>query len=158
MCQRRSWRSVPLRCGRSDLVPHGGGGGGGPVTRNRINTATHSTASASSKRIHIAEKTKTPADDIRRSHWSLHRETVSWRTPPPHFAHPTSAAHLAWNGQHIIDQAQYSYIIATVIGSAVLPTLIANAFFVPHYLLPKAETPPPAGPAPQTLAVGQREG
>jgi glutathione-regulated potassium-efflux system ancillary protein KefC len=37
----------------------------------------------------------------------------------------------------IIDQRQYSLIIATAIGSAVIPTLIANAFFIPHYLLPK---------------------
>ena len=37
----------------------------------------------------------------------------------------------------IIDQVQYSLLIAAVIGSAVLPTLIANAFFIPHYLLPK---------------------
>jgi Kef-type K+ transport system membrane component KefB len=37
----------------------------------------------------------------------------------------------------IIDQAQYSYLIAAVIGSAVVPTLIANAFFLPRYLLPK---------------------
>jgi glutathione-regulated potassium-efflux system ancillary protein KefC len=37
----------------------------------------------------------------------------------------------------IIDQTQYSLLIATVIGSAVIPTLIANAFFIPHYLLPK---------------------
>jgi hypothetical protein len=27
----------------------------------------------------------------------------------------------------IIDQAQYSYVVATVIGSAVIPTMIANA-------------------------------
>ena len=39
----------------------------------------------------------------------------------------------------IIDQTQYSLIIAAVIGSAVVPTLIANAFFIPHYLLPKKE-------------------
>jgi len=39
----------------------------------------------------------------------------------------------------IIDQVQYSLLIAAVIGSAVLPTLIANAFFIPHYLLPKKE-------------------
>ena len=39
----------------------------------------------------------------------------------------------------IIDQTQYSLLIATVIGSAVVPTLIANAFFLPHYLLPKKE-------------------
>lgn len=45
----------------------------------------------------------------------------------------------------IIDRTQYSLLIATVIGSAVIPTLIANAFFLPKYLLPKkeksAETP-----------------
>jgi Kef-type K+ transport system membrane component KefB len=37
----------------------------------------------------------------------------------------------------VIDQAQYSYLIAAVIGSAVVPTLVANAFFLPRYLLPK---------------------
>jgi glutathione-regulated potassium-efflux system ancillary protein KefC len=37
--------------------------------------------------------------------------------------------------RHIIDQAQYSAIVATVIGSAVVPTLIANAFFLPRHLL-----------------------
>lgn len=37
----------------------------------------------------------------------------------------------------IIDQAQYSYLIATVVGSAVVPTLIANAFFLPRHLLPQ---------------------
>jgi hypothetical protein len=31
-----------------------------------------------------------------------------------------------------------------VIGSAVAPTLIANAFFIPHYLLPKKEKAAPA--------------
>jgi hypothetical protein len=36
----------------------------------------------------------------------------------------------------IIDQTQYSLLIATVIGSAVIPTLIANAFYLPKYLLP----------------------
>lgn len=37
----------------------------------------------------------------------------------------------------IIDQQQYSLLITAIIGSAVIPTLIANAFFIPHYLLPK---------------------
>ena len=37
----------------------------------------------------------------------------------------------------IIDQAQYSMLIASVIASAVIPTLIVNAFFVPRYLLSK---------------------
>ena len=37
---------------------------------------------------------------------------------------------------HIITQAQYSFLVATVIGSAVIPTAIANAFFMPRHLLP----------------------
>jgi Kef-type K+ transport system membrane component KefB len=40
---------------------------------------------------------------------------------------------------NIIDQQQYSVLVFVVIGSAVVPTLIANAFFIPHYLLPKKE-------------------
>jgi glutathione-regulated potassium-efflux system ancillary protein KefC len=37
----------------------------------------------------------------------------------------------------IITQSQYSDLVATVIGSAVIPTAIANAFFMPRHLLPK---------------------
>jgi Kef-type K+ transport system membrane component KefB len=37
----------------------------------------------------------------------------------------------------IIDQSQYSALVAAVIGSAVIPTMIANAFYLPHHLLPK---------------------
>ena len=40
----------------------------------------------------------------------------------------------------VIDQAQYSYLVAAVIGSAVVPTLIANAFFLPRHLLRDEET------------------
>jgi glutathione-regulated potassium-efflux system ancillary protein KefC len=36
---------------------------------------------------------------------------------------------------HIIDQRQYSLLIVTVILSAVVPTLIANAFYLPRHLL-----------------------
>jgi hypothetical protein len=36
------------------------------------------------------------------------------------------------------NQAQYSYIVATVIASAVVPTVIANAFFLPRHHLPAA--------------------
>ncbi len=39
----------------------------------------------------------------------------------------------------IIDQNQYSLLIAAVIGSAVIPTIIANAFYLPKYLLPKTK-------------------
>lgn len=38
----------------------------------------------------------------------------------------------------IIDQGQYSALVATVIASAVIPTVIANAFFLPRHLLPTA--------------------
>jgi glutathione-regulated potassium-efflux system ancillary protein KefC len=39
----------------------------------------------------------------------------------------------------IIDQGQYSHLVATVIGSAVIPTAIANARFLPRHLLPGQE-------------------
>jgi Kef-type K+ transport system membrane component KefB len=39
----------------------------------------------------------------------------------------------------VIDQAQYSYLVATVIGSAVIPTVIANAWFMPRHLLSKSK-------------------
>ncbi|HEX7272558.1 MAG TPA: cation:proton antiporter [Casimicrobiaceae bacterium] len=39
----------------------------------------------------------------------------------------------------IVTQAQYSFLIAAVIGSAVVPTLIANAFFLPHHLVGSGE-------------------
>jgi Kef-type K+ transport system membrane component KefB len=38
----------------------------------------------------------------------------------------------------VITQAQYSYLVATVIVSAVVPTVIANAFFMPSHLLTEA--------------------
>jgi glutathione-regulated potassium-efflux system ancillary protein KefC len=37
----------------------------------------------------------------------------------------------------IIDQGQYSHLVATVIGSAVIPTAIANARFMPRHLVPE---------------------
>jgi hypothetical protein len=36
-----------------------------------------------------------------------------------------------------ITQVQLSHLMAIVIGSAVIPTLIANAFRLPHYILPR---------------------
>ena len=54
----------------------------------------------------------------------------------------------------IISQAQYSILVAGVIGSAVVPTLIANAFYLPSHLLPEPEpdetTPAAAMALPQT--------
>ena len=39
----------------------------------------------------------------------------------------------------IINQAQYSYVVGTVIASAVVPTIVANTFFLPRHLLPKKQ-------------------
>ena len=42
----------------------------------------------------------------------------------------------------IINTAQYSYLVAAVIISAVVPTVVANAFYLPRHLLaqPARET------------------
>jgi glutathione-regulated potassium-efflux system ancillary protein KefC len=54
---------------------------------------------------------------------------------------------------HIIDQGQYSLLIVTVILSAVVPTLIANAFYLPRHLLPVGSTAAePEAAAPITQA------
>jgi glutathione-regulated potassium-efflux system ancillary protein KefC len=45
----------------------------------------------------------------------------------------------------IIDQAQYSALVAAVIASAVIPTVIANAFYLPDHLLPNSEVDTSAG-------------
>jgi len=47
----------------------------------------------------------------------------------------------------IIDKGQYSLLILVVIGSAVVPTIIANAFFLPRYLLPGLVPSEKAAPA-----------
>jgi Kef-type K+ transport system membrane component KefB len=39
----------------------------------------------------------------------------------------------------IINQSQYSALVAAVIASAVIPTVIANAFYLPRHLSPEAE-------------------
>jgi Kef-type K+ transport system membrane component KefB len=39
----------------------------------------------------------------------------------------------------IVDEAQYSALVAAVVASAVVPTLIANAWFMPRHLLPMAQ-------------------
>jgi glutathione-regulated potassium-efflux system ancillary protein KefC len=53
----------------------------------------------------------------------------------------------------IIDQAQYSVVVAGVVASAVIPTLIANWFFLPHHLLPQEEPDTAASPAVPTQAL-----
>ncbi|PZR93270.1 MAG: potassium transporter Kef [Hyphomicrobiales bacterium] len=45
----------------------------------------------------------------------------------------------------IIDKSQYSALVAAVIGSAVIPTVIANAFYLPRHLLPQTEMEDVAG-------------
>jgi Kef-type K+ transport system membrane component KefB len=40
---------------------------------------------------------------------------------------------------NIIDTSQYSCLIAVVIGSAIVPTVIANMFFLPRHLLHKTK-------------------
>jgi Kef-type K+ transport system membrane component KefB len=49
----------------------------------------------------------------------------------------------------IITQGQYSFLVATVIASAVVPTWVANRFFLPHHHLP-----PEPGPALATETAG----
>jgi hypothetical protein len=39
---------------------------------------------------------------------------------------------------NIVTRAQYSFLVAAVIASAVIPTLIANMAFMPKHLLPEA--------------------
>ena len=48
----------------------------------------------------------------------------------------------------IIDQAQYSALVAAVIASAVIPTVIANAFYLPRHLLPNSTDEMPAAEKP----------
>ncbi|HYB41077.1 MAG TPA: cation:proton antiporter, partial [Candidatus Methylomirabilis sp.] len=55
---------------------------------------------------------------------------------------------------NVITAQQYSHLVAAVIGSAVIPTMIANAFFMPHHLRPdEAGEPAAAGPAPTAEPV-----
>ena len=49
----------------------------------------------------------------------------------------------------IITPVQYSFIVGTVIASAVIPTMIANSFFLPRHLLPHAATIKKPEPATQ---------
>ena len=39
----------------------------------------------------------------------------------------------------IIDKSQYSTLVAAIIGTAIIPTMIANTFFLPRHLLPEAQ-------------------
>jgi len=52
----------------------------------------------------------------------------------------------------IVSQAQYSFPVAVVIASAVVPTLIAGLAFLPAHLLPQKETQ--AGESSQENGLG----
>jgi Kef-type K+ transport system membrane component KefB len=56
----------------------------------------------------------------------------------------------------IIDAGQYSHLVAAVIGSAVIPTLVANAFFMPVHLRPGTQTE--TAPAPVTPTARKEAG
>jgi len=56
----------------------------------------------------------------------------------------------------IIDQGQYSALVATVIASAVIPTVIANAFYLPRHLIPKDEPQHTEGAGLSTQPVASR--
>jgi glutathione-regulated potassium-efflux system ancillary protein KefC len=58
----------------------------------------------------------------------------------------------------IIDQGQYSALVAAVIGSAVIPTVIANAFYLPRHLLPRSEPEDSAEPRGAVPVAGAARG
>jgi glutathione-regulated potassium-efflux system ancillary protein KefC len=39
----------------------------------------------------------------------------------------------------LIDDSQYSTLVAAIIGTAIIPTLAANRFYLPRHLLPEDE-------------------
>ncbi len=45
----------------------------------------------------------------------------------------------------IIDESQYSTLVAAIIATAIIPTVIANSFFLPRHLLPKDSVDDSAG-------------
>ena len=49
----------------------------------------------------------------------------------------------------IIDESQYSTLVAAIIGTAIIPTVIANTLYLPRHLLPESESAPSAPAAVQ---------
>ncbi len=86
--------------------------------------------------------------------------TKAFRTPQPEAMYTTllmstgltfgTISSLFGLSHRIIDQAQYSALVAAVVGSAVIPTLIANARYLPKHLLPREESTEPG----QSIAAG----
>jgi Kef-type K+ transport system membrane component KefB len=58
----------------------------------------------------------------------------------------------------IITQSQYSFLVAAIIASAVLPTLIANTFFLPKHLLPSKAAHPKKDPSVPGNVAPEEEG
>lgn len=58
----------------------------------------------------------------------------------------------------IVDQSQYTLLILAVIASAVVPTLIANAYYLPHHLLPAADEGSESSPVPAPHAIRPPKG
>ncbi|HUI22349.1 MAG TPA: cation:proton antiporter [Methylocella sp.] len=56
----------------------------------------------------------------------------------------------------IIDKAQYSTLVAAIIGTAIIPTLIANSFFLPRHLLPSAKPDDMLGEKPAAVPTPRR--
>jgi glutathione-regulated potassium-efflux system ancillary protein KefC len=61
----------------------------------------------------------------------------------------------------IISKEQYSYLVAVVIGSAVIPTIIANAIFLPRHLMAKTDkdsgrVPDAVNPKPEGTAQAEQ--
>ena len=54
----------------------------------------------------------------------------------------------------IVTQEQYSFLVATVIASAVIPTLIANALFLPRHLLPSVPAADEESLEPEPVPAG----
>ena len=68
-----------------------------------------------------------------------------------------SIAALFGLSHHVIDQSQYSLLVGAVIASAVLPTLVANAFYLPRHLLAKKSSPRETEIRPEGAAAAQGE-
>jgi len=62
----------------------------------------------------------------------------------------------------IVTTEQYSYLVAAVIASAVVPTVVANYAFLPRHLVPEipemSEGPPSIEPLPEPSVEAEEEG
>jgi nucleotide-binding universal stress UspA family protein len=53
----------------------------------------------------------------------------------------------------IIDSSQYSTLVAAIIGTAIIPTIVANTLFLPSHLLPRSE--PEMAPSRRSGVLGK---